>query len=392
MLTKRTTKGWVQAHVLFFALLYPVFASGQIGQSTITTGASFLLLSPDARTTGVAEASTGLLPDANAVFTNAAKLSFAGTNGLSVSYTPWMRQLVKDEHLGYLAAFHRLNPREVLGISVKYLDLGEISFRDEAGNLSQRYNAGEISFDASYSRMLGEHFAMALTARYIHSSLGSGTYNGLDMDRAHAFAVDLGLYSEKSYINSHAFSKRFAWGINLTNIGTKLNYTNAKESFLPMNLRMGAGYGLNNDPDNRLTLLLDVTKLLVPSQPRYRINEQGNTTPDIEKGRDPGRSVTSALFTSFFDAPGGLSEELSEFTVSGGLEFCYYRQFFLRTGYFYENPEKGNRQHFAAGVGFRVKSLQIDIGYLAPMAQRFTARNELKFTLSFYPGNLLDVE
>jgi len=368
----------------------PLFTAAQLGNRTVTTGASFLLLSPDARTSGVAEASTGLLPDVNSVFTNAAKLSFAGDKGVSFSYTPWMRQLVKDEHLGYLAAFHRVSWREVLGLSFKYLDLGEISFRDEVGNLSQRYNAGEVSIDASYSRLLGDHFAMALSARFIHSNLGSGTFNGLDMDRANAFAVDIGVYSEKSYMNSNQFSKRFAWGINLSNIGTKLNYTNAKESFLPMNLRLGAGYGLNNDPDNRLTLLLDVTKLLVPSRPRYRIDEQGKLTSEIEKGRDPDRSVPSALITSFFDAPGGFSEELSEIVVSGGFEFCYYRQFFIRSGYFYEHPEKGNRQHFAAGVGFRVRSLQVDVGYLAPIGGRYTVRNELKFTVSIHPSQLMD--
>ncbi|WP_257668635.1 type IX secretion system outer membrane channel protein PorV [Parapedobacter tibetensis] len=364
--------------------------TAQTNFRTITTGASFLLLSPDARSTGVAEAGTGLMADANSVFINAAKLSFAGEKGLSISYTPWMRQLVKDEHLGYLTAFHRLSWREVLGVSAKYLDMGEISFRDETGNLTQRYNAGEFAIDASYSRLLGDHFAMALTARYIHSNLGSGTYNGLDMDRANAFAMDLGIYSEKSYMNSRQFSKRFAWGINLSNIGTKLNYTNSKESFLPMNLRIGAGYALNNDPDNRLTLLLDINKLTVPSRPIYRVDENGNTTTEIEKGRNPDRSVPSALFTSLFDAPGGFSEELSEFTVSGGFEFCYYRQFFIRSGYFYEDPDKGNRQHFAAGIGFRVKSLQIDIGYLAPMARRYTVRNELKFTMSFHPNDILD--
>lgn len=378
------------AYLATVVMVIPVVATAQLGNRTITTGASFLLLSPDARTTGVAEASTGLLPDANSVFTNAAKLNFAGDKGISFSYTPWMRQLVKDEHLGYLSAFHRLSWREVLGVSFKYLDMGEINFRDEMGNLSQRYNAGEVSIDASYSRLLGDHFAMALTARYVHSNLGSGSFNGLDMDRANAFAMDIGVYSERSYVNSKQFSKRFAWGINLSNIGTKLNYTNAKESFLPMNLRLGLGYGLNNDPDNRLTLLLDATKLLVPSRPKYRVNEQGNVTNEIEKGKDPDRSVPSALFTSFFDAPGGFSEELSEIAISGGFEYCYYRRFFIRSGYFYEHPGKGNRQHFAAGVGFRVQSLQIDIGYLAPMARRYTVRNELKFTVSFHPTNLLD--
>lgn len=362
-------------------------AIGQMGGGTVTTSASFLLLSPDARNAGVGEAGTGLEPDANAVYTNAAKLAFADRIGISFSYTPWMRQLVDDEHLSYATAYFRLTDKETIGTSIKYLDLGKASFRDETGNLIQVYKPAEIAWDASYARKLGEHFAMALTARYVYSALGNGVYNGLDMSRANAFAVDISIFSEQEIFRTHQFGRRFAWGINLSNVGTKISYTNSKESFLPMNLRMGAGYALYNDPDNRLTLLLDVNKLMVPTMPRYKLDENGHPTSEIAKGKDPNRGIPEALFTSLFDAPGGFSEELSEFTLAGGLEFNYYRQFFLRAGYFHEAPKKGNRQHLSAGLGLRVSDFQLDISYTMPMARRYTVRNEFKATLSFDLGS-----
>jgi len=354
---------------------------------TVTTGASFLLLSPDARNAGVGEAGTGLESDANALYANAAKIVFADRMGISLSYTPWMRQLVDDEHLSYLAAYRRLSDRESLGMSIKYLDLGDASFRDEAGNLLQTYSPAEFALDISYARKLGEHFAMALTARYIHSALGAGVYNGLEMDPANAFAVDVSVYSERELFQSRQFGKRFAWGINLSNVGTKISYTNSKESFLPMNLRLGTGYALYNDPNNRLTLLLDINKLMVPTSPTYILDENGQPTTEIAQGKDPNRSVPEALFTSLFDAPGGFGEELSEFTVAGGFEFSYYRQFFLRTGYFHEAPDKGNRQHLSTGLGLRVGDFQLDMSYTMPMARRYTVRNEFKATLSFNLNN-----
>ncbi|WP_257666807.1 type IX secretion system outer membrane channel protein PorV [Parapedobacter tibetensis] len=362
-------------------------ASAQTNHRTVTTGASFLLLSPDARNAGVGEAGTGLEADANTLFVNPAKLAFADKMGISMSYTPWMRQLVEDEHLSYLTGFFRLTDRETLGLSIKYLDLGEANFRDEMGNMLTKYKPAEFAFDASYARKLGENFAMALTARYINSDLGVGNYNGLQMDKAHAFAVDVSIYSERTFFRNHQFGRRFAWGVNLSNVGTKINYTKSKESFLPMNLRLGAGYALYNDPNNRLTLLMDVNKLMVPTMPIYKQDEQGNITNEIEKGKDPDRSVPSALFSSLFDAPGGFKEELSEFTVSGGFEFSYYRQFFLRAGYFHEAPDKGNRQHLSTGLGLRVSAFQLDMSYTMPMAKRYTVRNEFKATLSFNLGD-----
>lgn len=372
---------------LLVAIVLPTKRTVAQHTRTVTTGASFLLLSPDARNAGVGEASTGLEADANVLYANAAKLVFADRMGVSLSYTPWMRQLVDDEHLSYLTAYHRLNDREVLGMSVKYLDLGEASFRDETGNLLHTYKPAEFAFDVSYARKLGEYFAMALTARFIRSALGAGNYNGLEMDHANAFAVDISIYSERELFRSHQFGKRFAWGISLSNVGTKINYTNFKESFLPMNLRLGTGYALYNDPNNRLTLLLDINKLMVPTPPTYKQDENGQLTTEIERGRDPNRSVPDALFTSLFDAPGGFREELSEFTVAGGFEFSYYRQFFLRAGYFHEAPDKGNRQHLSTGLGVRVNDFQLDMSYTMPMAQRYTVRNEFKATLSFNISN-----
>jgi hypothetical protein len=361
----------------------PGFA--QQDNRVVNSGAGFLLLSPDARNAGVAEAGTGLPADANAIFINAAKLPFGDKMGISVSYTPWMKQLTSDAHLGYITAYRQLNEREVIGVSVKYLDLGAINFRNEAGELLEQYKANEFSIDASYARKFGETFAMALTGRYFQSDLGSGTYNNLLLQRTDAFSADIAIYSDRE-LDGGRYAKRFSWGLALSNIGTKLKYSDLSTTFLPMNLRIGAGYTLYASPENRLTILLDLNKLMVPTPPRYKKDQNGDYTSEIEKGKDPNRSVPDALFTSLFDAPGGFKEELSEFTIAGGLEFAYFERFFIRTGYFYEDPEKGNRQHFAAGLGFNASPIKVDVSYILPGGDRYVMRNTMRFTLSYAPG------
>lgn len=347
---------------------------------TVTTGAAFLLISPDARNSGVAEAGTGLTSDANSNFINGAKISFAKRTGVSVSYVPWMKEIDKDLHLGNLNAYHQLNEKEVIGVSLRYFDQGSISFRDENGSLLQQYNASEFSLDGTYSRKFGNNFAIALTGRFIRSDLGNGMFNGLQVNPVNAYSADISVYSEKTLTNS-----RYAWGVSLSNVGTKLKYSSgsAGESFLPMNLRIGGGYTLLKNPSNSLTFLLDVNKLMVPSPPRYKLDANGIATNEIEKGKDPTRSVPSALFTSLFDAPGGFREEIAEFTIAGGFEFAYLNQLFLRTGYFYEDPEKGNRQHVSVGLGLKLKPFQFDMSYVAPTAKRYVLRNGIKFTLSY---------
>eukprot|EP01133_Synstelium_polycarpum_P014718 gene14718-17395_t len=360
--------------------------SEKLDNRVVTSGASFLLLSPDARSAGVGEAGTGLSADANSIFLNPAKLVFADQMGFSLSYTPWMRELTKDAQLGYLSAYRKLNDLEVIGISVKYLNLGTINFRDESGNLLQEYKANEFSLDATYARKFGETFSMALTGRFFRSDLGSGTYNNLLLKRTSAFAADISIYSQRD-LQSTNTTRGFSWGLCLSNIGTKLKYSEQESTFLPMNLRIGAGYTLYSEPGNRLTLLADVNKLMVPTPPIYKRDENGNLTSEIEKGKDPNRSVPSALFTSLFDAPGGFKEELSEFAVSAGLEFSYAEQFFIRSGYLYEDPKKGNRQHFAAGLGFRISPLNVDVSYVFPTSDRYVLRNTMRITLSYSPGS-----
>ncbi|GAA4210017.1 type IX secretion system outer membrane channel protein PorV [Pedobacter jeongneungensis] len=370
------------AYIVLILLCSVNYAKAQLQNqySTVTTGAAFLLISPDARNSGVGEAGTGLTSDANSNFINGAKLSFANKTGISVSYVPWMREIDKSLHLGNLNAYHQLNDKEVIGVSLRYFDQGSINFRDENGGLLQQYNANEFAIDGTYSRKFGNNFAIALTGRFIRSDLGNGTFNGLQVNPVNAYSADISVYSEKTLNNS-----RYAWGVSLTNVGTKLKYSSASsgESFLPMNLRIGGGYTLLRNQSNSLTFLVDINKLMVPSPPRYKLDANGIATNEIEKGKDPARSVPSALFTSLFDAPGGFKEEISEFTIAGGMEFAYLNQFFLRTGYFYEDPEKGNRQHVSVGLGLKVKPFQFDMSYIAPTARRYVLKNGIKFTLSY---------
>lgn len=361
-------------------------AIAQQDSRVITTGASFLLLSPDARSAGVAEAAIGLPTDPNSIYVNAAKLPFGESFSISGSFTPWMRELTHDAHLGYLAGYGQLSDRETIGASVKYLGLGNINFRDEQGELLQQYQASEFTIDGSYARKFGDNFAMALTGRYYHSDLGSGVFNGVALKTSSAFAADISVYSDKDVSNGKNMN-RFRWGVTLGNIGSKLKYSDNQSTFLPMNLRAGAGYSFYKSEENRLTVLLDINKLLVPTPPIYKLDQNGNQTTEIEKGKDPNRSVPSALFTSFYDAPGGLREELSEFTVAGGLEYAYYERFFVRTGYFYEDPEKGNRTHFALGAGFATSPLRIDVSYIFPTGARFVMRNTMNLTLTYTPGS-----
>jgi hypothetical protein len=377
---------YLSAGLLACLLVVPNHSNAQQDNRVVSTGAGFLLLSPDARNAGVAEAGTGLSTDANAAFVNAAKLPFGPEIALSLSYTPWMKALTKDSHLAYLSAYRHLNNREVIGLSLKYLDLGMINFRNESGELLEQYKASEFAIDASYARKFGDNFAIALTGRYFQSDIGSGTYNNLRLKRTDAFAADIAFYSDKNMPGGQ-YGRRLAWGLALTNIGTKLKYNELQTTFMPMNLRIGAGYTLYATPENSLTILLDVNKLMAPTPPKYKTDPEGNPTSQIEKGKDPNRSVTSALFTSLFDAPGGFKEELSEFTLSGGLEFSYYDQFFIRSGYFYEDPQKGNRQHFAAGLGFSANPIRVDLSYIFPSAERYVMRNTMRLTLSFTPGN-----
>ncbi|GAB2696109.1 type IX secretion system outer membrane channel protein PorV [Mucilaginibacter koreensis] len=376
---------------LYSALLLSpgfVFAQQVIGPSgtntngssgtAITTAVPFLTITPDSRSGALGDAGVALSPDVNANYWNPSKLTFLeDKNSVSASYSPWLRRLVPDVNLAYLSYAHKLDERNSIGASVRYFNLGTIDLRD--GNAADlgTYKPNEFSIDGTFARKFGENLSLGLTLRYIHSSLANGAFLGTQQTRpANAAAADVSAYYRKP---TQQFGKDavFALGMNISNIGTKISYTEqGQKYFLPTNLRIGAANTWYLDDFNELTVLLDVNKLLVPTPPIRDSN--GN----IISGKDDNRSVPGGIFGSFSDAPGGFSEELKEISYAGGLEYVYNKQFALRTGYFYENPNKGNRQYFTVGAGFKYDVYQFDVSYLVASQQKSPLANTLRLTLS----------
>jgi hypothetical protein len=358
-------------------------------QQPVNIGGAFLLVNPDAKSSGAGDAITGLEPDANALFGNAAKIPFAGEWGVSASYSPWMWDLNDHQtNTAYVSAFKTWNGQEGAGMSVKYFNYGEVTFRDDNGMALQNYTPREFAIDAAYARKLSDKFALSVALRYIRSELGSGTYNGQVQKPASAVAGDIGLYYQ-GYADNLDYGNRYCWGISFTNLGSKLKYTDdaSRRSFLPMNLRIGGGYSFVHTDDHQFTLAVDVNKLLVPTSPVYKTDGGGNPTDEIEKGKDPDRGIVSAIFNSFSDAPGGFNEELREFSIASGMEYTYRHQFFVRAGYFYEHPHKGNRQHFTMGAGVNLSGISIDVAYLAPTGNSLIQRKSMVFTIMYAPFN-----
>lgn len=357
-------------------------------QKAPNIGASFLLVNPDARASGTGDATTGLAADPNSLFSNAAKMVFAGDWGVSASYSPWMWELNNSQsNMAYVSAYKTWNKTEGIGLSMKYFNYGQITFRDDNGTALQDYSPKEFAIDAAYARKLGAHMSLAISIRYVRSQLGEGSFNGLQQKPASAVAGDIGYYYQNSK-DKLDFGNRYCFGVSLTNIGSKLQYTDDdnRKSFLPMNLRIGGGYTFVHTHEHEFTLSVDINKLLVPTPPIYALDSNGIETNQILKGKDPNRGVVDAVFSSFGDAPGGFQEELREFTIGGGIEYAYKQAFFVRTGYFYEHPNKGYRQHFSAGLGVRVSNLELDVAYQLPTDGSLRQRKTLKFSLVYNIG------
>lgn len=377
---------------IFACLALPhVVQAQKNSQKILNAGAAFLMVNPDARSTGTGDALTGLDGDANSQFANGAKLVFAGDFGVSASYSPWMWALDNSDqrvNLGHLAAYKAFNnQQEAVGVSMRYYSHGSVTFRDANGTIMQQYRPKEYAIDATYARRLSDKLSIAIGLRYVRSDLGSGSYNSLNQKPASAVAGDVSLYYE-NHAKYDPMGNRFCWGISFTNLGSKLKYTDDgnRRTFLPMNLRIGGGYTFVNTIDHQFTVLADIQKLLIPSPPVYKVDSSGAITDVIDKGKNPDRGIAEALFTSFYDAPGGFSEEMREITAGGGIEYSYKHQLYIRTGYFYEHPTKGWRQHFSSGVGLQVKGLTVDMAYIIPTGNSLYPRRSLKFTLAYNIG------
>jgi len=366
--------------------------SGIIGQDSsqrvITTAVPFLSITPDSRSGGMGDAGVAISPDANSVYWNPSKLAFIDNKmGFSLSYSPWLAKIINDMSLSYLSGYYKLSKEQTIAVSLRYFDLGEIFFTDGNNNPQGDFNPKEFAIDATYARMLSEDFSLGITLRYVNSNLtGQFSSATIEAKPANTVAADV-----SAYYNKDINIGNLAFGANISNIGAKVTYSNQEnKDFIPINLRLGSALKMDIDPYNTITFALDFNKLLVPTPPIYEVDENGaividpiTEKPIIKRGKDPDRNLLSGMFGSFSDAPDGFSEEMSEIMISFGTEYWYNDLFAARVGYFYENKNKGNRQFFTLGVGFRYNVFGFDFAYLVPPQQEHPLAETLRFTLHF---------
>lgn len=378
---------------LYILITLPAFAAAQSNTSTNGSGRNaipvavpFLNITPDSRSGAMGDAGVALSPDVNANYWNPSKLAFLeDDNEVSLSYSPWLRHLVPDVSLTYLSYAHKLDDRNTLGASLRYFNLGSIQLVDANQNDQGTYKPSEFSIDGSFARKFGNSLSLGLTMRYIYSNFSNGGFvpgSGQQNRAGKAVSAGVSVFYTRAYGDSSVFS----FGTNISNIGSKMSYSdNGPSYFLPANLKIGVANTWNLDKTNKFTIAFDINKLLVPTPP-IRDNE-GN----IIKGNNDDKSVPAGIFSSFGDAPGGFSEELKEISLSPGVEYMYNNLLALRLGYFYENPDKGGRHYVTMGVGLKYDIFKFDFAYLAASQQNSPLANTLRFTLSATFGGIKNV-
>jgi len=376
----------------------------------ITTGTAFMIIAADARAAGLGDQGVATAPDAFSQQWNVSKYAFGKSEqGVSLTYTPYLRELVNDIFLGGLTYYNKLDDRSAVSASFRYFSLGEIDLTDINGNSTGVSKPNEFTVDVAYSLKLSDRFAMGVGLKYIRSDLQikGNEFTAASAKPASSFAVDLGMYYESEEKAYDSFNGKWRGGFAIQNIGPKIKYTeDGNESFLPTTLRLGAGFDFILDEANKIGLTLETAKLLVPTPPVYGtklvyndVNGDGeyNAADDgayisqdtnyIIEGKDPNVNFTSGIFQSFGDAPGGFSEELKEFTYSAGAEYTYQDSFAFRLGYFNEHETKGARKFFSLGAGFKYSVVKIDVSYLLSASKvPSPLENTLRFSLSFNLG------
>ncbi|MDM8161942.1 type IX secretion system outer membrane channel protein PorV [Labilibaculum sp. K2S] len=354
------------------------------GANYISTAVPFLTITPDSRAGAMGDIGVATSPDANSMHWNPAKFAMIdGNYGVAASYTPWLRDLVDDMSLAYLTGYYRLDKNQVLASSLRYFTLGEIIFLESENATPVSRNPNEWAFDIAYSRRLTDNLSGAIAFRYIRSDLTQAQYvAGVETQAGNAYSADISVYYQKEFKRNRK-EILWSWGLNISNIGSKISYTTDDEKeFIPTNLRLGSALKFELDNYNSLTIAADFNKLLVPTPANGSLQDGEDNGTVIVGGQASNKSVMSGIFGSFSDAPGGMSEEFKEITWSIGLEYWYQKQFALRTGYYYEHEEKGNRKYFTAGLGVKLNMFDLDFSYLIPSTQNNPLKNTLRFTLT----------
>lgn len=370
--------------------------SGQL--NTVTTMVPFLTITPDSRSAGIGDAGVALFsPDANSISWNMANLVNAeNKTGFSLSYAPWLRQLVNDVGFSYLSGYSKMGKNSAVAGAIRYFSLGNINFTDWEGNPTGNFNPNEFSLEGGYSTRFNEKFSMGVNLRFIYSNIaGNRVLNGISMKPGYAGAGDVSLlYKTKVKVKGKEDGLNF--GLNIQNIGSKMTYTNKENrDFIPTNLKIGAGWKHEIDDYNKISVYFDANKLLVPTRGYYLQSYRGgdstiNGQKVLSHGKDPNVSVVQGMIQSFYDAPGGFREELNEWTLSAGTEYWYQDQFAGRLGIFYEANTKGGRQYITFGMGFKYRTMALDAAMLVPFAKRHPLQNQLRFSLLFDIGSLKD--
>ncbi len=374
--------------------------TGKTGSRIITTAVPFLSISPDARAGGMADVGVATSPDANSIYWNPAKLAFIQDDktkkqlsmGGSLSYTPWLAKLIDDMALMNISGYKRISKQEVIGVSLYYFDLGDMIFRDGTGEVIGENRPREYSISGVYSRMLTENLSVGIGAKFINSNLaGNGTaLSGGGVSKpGRTAAVDASVYYNKDLmIEGRKYN--LALGANISNIGAKVSYSSKdKQNFIPTNLRIGTAITTDIDLYNKVTLAIDVNKLLVPTPPTYKTNDDGTFVLDdneelvIQDGQDSDRGFISGMFGSFSDAPNGGKEELQEVMIAAAVEYWYYNTVAARAGVFSENALKGNRKYLTFGLGLKYQSYGFDFAYLVPLRQNNPLQDTIRFSLSY---------
>ena len=381
--------------ILLPMLIISLSASAQVDKKDIFnpvyTAVTSQTISPDARAAGLSDVGVATDPDVNSQYWNPAKYPFTISRaGVSISYTPWLRQIVNDMYMANLVGYYRIGDYSAVSTSLRYFNMGEVPLSSSVGSSNDMtINPYEMSFDAAYSLMLSEKFSIAAGVRWIYSDL---TYDySSETTPGSAFAADIAAYYQ-NYINIGQRECQLGVGLNISNIGSKINFGSDDNSeFIPTNMRLGAALMIPVDQFNRFTIAVDANKLLVPTRPIQKENETDEDyNVRLQKDYYDISSI-GGIFKSFGDAPGGFKEELQEVSWSLGGEYVYNDKFAIRAGYHHESETKGNRKYFTVGAGFKMSAFSLDAGYVIATAKSNPLDQTLRFTLSFDMDGLKDL-
>ena len=380
---------------LSFLLLLPASAAAQIDKNKIFnpvyTAVTSQTIAPDARAAGMGDVGAATDPDVNSQYWNPAKYPFTISRaGVSLNYTPWLRELVNDMYLANLAGYYRIGDYSAVSGSLRYFNMGEVMMSSsQSGSNDMTINPYEMSVDLAYALMLSEHLSLSAGVRWIYSDL---TYDYTsETSPGSAFAADIAAYYQ-NYVDIGQRECQLGIGLNLSNIGSKINFGSTDNSeFIPTNMRLGASLMIPVDEFNRFTIAADANKLLVPTRP---IQKDGESKVDYDTRLQRDYydvSSIGGIFKSFSDAPGGLKEELQEVSWSLGGEYIYNDKFALRAGYHHESETKGNRKYFTVGAGFKMSAFSLDAGYVIATAKSNPLDQTLRFTLTFDMDGIKDI-